>query len=155
MVRRVVLTLYGLLRLTLPPRAMIKTASLEDTIATENLCREHASYRLPSVSSAVCFRQMYDKIDDCTVAVEWLDTTLAEVKYRPDMRTYALIKSFLDADLASCVVLDGQRHVNTGTVPILREPASAYQSRLQTCQHPPFWYWNRPDHRQSGRLGPR
>lgn len=119
---------------------MIKTASPEDIIATENLGREYTIYRLPGVSSAACFRQIYDTIDDCTFAGEWLDTTLAEVKYRPDMRTYALIKSFLDAALASCVVLDGQKHVNTGTVPILRELASAYQSRLQTCQYPPFWY---------------
>lgn len=112
---------------------MIKTVSPEDTIATENLCREYTSYRLPGVSSTVCFRQMYDKIDDCTVAGEWLDTTLGEVRYQPDMRTYALIKSFLSAVLASCAVLDGQKYVNTGTGPILREPASAYQSRLQTC----------------------
>jgi hypothetical protein len=140
MVRRVVPTLYRLLRLTLPPRAMIKTASPEDTIATENLRREYTSYRIPGICSAACFRQMYDKIDDCTVAVEWLDTTLAEVQYQPDMRTYALIKSCLDAALASSDILDCQGHVNTGAVSILRESASAYQSRLQTCQHPPFWY---------------
>lgn len=126
MVRSVVTTLYELLRLTLPPRAMIKTAPPGDLIATENLCREFTRYRLPGVSSAACFRQMYDEINNCTLAGEWLDTTLAEVKYRPDMPTYALIRSFLDAALASCDVLDHERHVNTGTVPILRDSTPAY-----------------------------
>lgn len=34
-----------------------------------------------------------------------MDATLAEVKYRPDMRTYSLIVAFLRAVLASCIVL--------------------------------------------------
>ncbi|KAF2452535.1 hypothetical protein BDY21DRAFT_388547 [Lineolata rhizophorae] len=94
-----------------PPKwALIKTASPEDADATENLGCECTSYRLPGVSSAAWFREMYDVIDDMTIAVEWLDTTLAEVKYQPDMRTYALIKTFLKAALTSCVVLDGPRY---------------------------------------------
>jgi hypothetical protein len=117
---------------------MIKTASPENAIATRGLCREFASYRLPGISSAACFRQMYDEIDNCTFAGEWLDTTLEEVKYRPDMLTYALIESVLEAALASCVVLDSQEHVNTGTVFVLKESVSAYKSRLQACQYPPF-----------------
>lgn len=73
---------------------------------------------------------MYDAmIDDGTdgsvtyIALEWLDTTLAEVKYQPDSLTYALIKTVLKATLTSCVVLEDQKHVNTGTVPGLKELA--------------------------------
>jgi hypothetical protein len=153
LVRCVVPTLYRLSRLTLPLRAMIKTASPQDTIATENLRREYTSYRLPGVCSAACFRKMYDKIDDCTLAVECLDTTLAEVEYRPDMRTYALIKSCLGAALASSDILNCQGHVNTGAVYNLRESAFAYRSRLQTRQYAFFWCWNESHSRQSGRLG--
>ncbi|CAP97567.1 hypothetical protein PCH_Pc22g02790 [Penicillium rubens Wisconsin 54-1255] len=39
----------------------------------------------PLVASAQCFRKMYDMIDESTIALEWLDTTLAELKYCPDM----------------------------------------------------------------------
>lgn len=94
---------------------MIKTASPKNATAMENLCREYTIYRLVGVSRAAFFRPIYDKIDDCTLAGEWLDTTLAEVKYRPDTLTYALIKSSMDAALASCDILDGEGHVNTGT----------------------------------------
>ena len=131
LVRRVAPILYRLLRLTLSPRALIKTAPPENELAAEDFSRECTSYHLPGVSSAACFRQMYDKIDDCTVAFEWMDATLRELDYRPDMRIYSVIKSVLGAALTSCVVLDDQKHVNTGTVPILGQPASAYQSRLQ------------------------
>ncbi|PSN63616.1 hypothetical protein BS50DRAFT_678881 [Corynespora cassiicola Philippines] len=100
-----------------PPKwAMIKTVSPEDTIATENLFREYTSYRLPGVSSAACFRQ-----------IEWLDTTLGEVRYQHDMRTYALIKSFLGAALASCAVIDDQKHVNTDY-----KPANILLSGIET-----------------------
>lgn len=133
MVRRVMPTLIGLLRLTQSSRAMIKTVSPEDTSAKENLYRELASYLLPGVGSAACFRKIYDTFDHPTVAAEWLDTTLAKVDYQPDMHTYALIKSCLKAALASSDILDCQRHVNTGAVSSLRESSSAYQSRLQTC----------------------
>ncbi|KAF2870953.1 hypothetical protein BDV95DRAFT_628872 [Massariosphaeria phaeospora] len=100
-----------------PQWAIIKAASPENTIATENLARERATYRFSGVSSAACFRQMYDVIDNNTIAVEWLDTTLAEVEYQPNMRMYALITKFLNAALASCIVLDGHRHVNTDYKP--------------------------------------
>jgi hypothetical protein len=59
---------------------------------------------------------MYDVIDNHTIALEWLDTTLADVKYQPDMRTYGLIKTVLKETLTSCDVLDGQQCVNTGTI---------------------------------------
>ncbi|PGH01636.1 serine/threonine protein kinase [Polytolypa hystricis UAMH7299] len=77
-----------------------------DATAQENLTRECQSYLLPGVASAACFRQLYDVVNDSTIALEWLDTTLAEVKYQPDMRTYTLIKTFLRAALTSCVVLE-------------------------------------------------
>lgn len=48
------------------------------------------------------------------IALEWLDTTLAQLKYLPNMRTYAIIATFLKAVLESCVVLEIQKYVNTG-----------------------------------------
>jgi hypothetical protein len=116
------------LRLTLP-RALVKKASnFED--ATVNLQREVNIYGLPGVASAVCFRKMYEKIDDSTIALEWLDTTLAEVKYRPDMRTYSIIKAVLKAALTSCVILEDHKYVNTGRIPGLNELAFTNYSRL-------------------------
>jgi hypothetical protein len=48
------------------------------------------------------------------IALEWLDTTLAEVKYLPGAHHYAIIQSFLRAALSSCIVLENQKFVNTG-----------------------------------------
>ncbi|KAL1885132.1 hypothetical protein Plec18167_001789 [Paecilomyces lecythidis] len=105
----------------LPSRAIIKAASPDDATATENLEREYQTYRIPDVASAVCFREIYDATigDDTStpyLALEWRDTTLAEVKYRPDSVTYALIREVLKATLNSCVILDGEGCVNTGMV---------------------------------------
>ena len=62
-------------------RAIIKKASPDNEAATENLDRERQSYLFPSVASATCFRQMYDVINSHTIALEWLDTTFADMKY--------------------------------------------------------------------------
>ncbi|KAF1841096.1 uncharacterized protein K460DRAFT_398954 [Cucurbitaria berberidis CBS 394.84] len=96
-----------------PRWAIIKAASPDDAYSGLSLDREIWSYRLPGVYSAACFRQLYDVIDKSTIALEWLDTTLAEVKYQPDMRTFVLIKTFLNAALDSCVILADQKCVNT------------------------------------------
>ncbi|KAJ6126017.1 hypothetical protein N7471_010510 [Penicillium samsonianum] len=96
-----------------PKWALIKVASPSDENATKNMQREVLTYRLPGVASAKCFRKMYDVIDDSTIALEWLDTTLAEVEYHPDMRIYSLINTFLRAAFTSCVVLEDHKHVNT------------------------------------------
>lgn len=117
------------LRLTLPPRALIKKASNFEH-ATVNLQREVNIYGLPDVASAKCFRKMYEKIDDSTIALEWLDTTLAEVTYRPDMRTYSIIKAVLKAVFTSCAILEGHKYVNTGRIPSLNELVFANYSRL-------------------------
>lgn len=99
---------------------MIKTASPDDEIATRDLERERLCYRLPgndgggAVASSSCFRKLYDVIDDCTIALEWLETTLADVRYQPGMRTYALIRTVLKETLASCEVLESEELVNTG-----------------------------------------
>lgn len=114
-----------LLRLTLPPRAFIKVALTSDITAIKNMDRERQTYRLPGVASAECFRKMYDVIDSSTIALEWLNTTLAEVKYEPNMHTYSLIAAVLRAALTSCVVLEGHKYVNTGRAPDLEELASA------------------------------
>lgn len=85
------------LRLILYPRVIIKAASPDDTNAMENLNREIQSYLLPGVASAIYFRQLYDVMDNNTLALEWLDTTLAEVRYQPSMHAYTLTKTVLDA----------------------------------------------------------
>lgn len=81
-------------------------------------------YRLPGVASATCFRQMYDVIDRRTIALKWLDTTLADIKYQPDVPTFAILKAVLEETLTSCDVLDGQQYVNTGTFSDLEESPS-------------------------------
>ena len=100
--------------LTLPPRALIKAAPPTDATAIENIHRECQTYHLPGVASAKCFRTLYDVIDERTIALEWLDTTLAKVKYQPTMHTYSLIMTVLEAVLTSCVALERHRCVNTG-----------------------------------------
>ncbi|CAG8876099.1 unnamed protein product [Penicillium nalgiovense] len=96
------------LMLTRPLRSLIKVALPGDEIATKNMQREVLTYRLPDVASAECFRKMYDIIDD---------STLAEVKYCPNMHIYSLAKSFLRAAFTSCVVLENYEYVNTDYKP--------------------------------------
>ena len=97
-------------------RAFIKEALPEKV----NLEGELHAYHLPGVASSQYFRKMYDVIDDNTIALEWLDTTLAELKYQPnDTWTNSLIISVLRAALTSCVVLEDSKYVNTGKVPVL------------------------------------
>lgn len=111
-------------------RALIKVASPHDEIGTKNMQREVLTYCLPGLSSAKCFRKMYDIIDETAIALEWLDTTLAEVKYQPDMGI--LIKSVLEAALTSCVVLEGQKYVNTGRMPVCPQGATNIYYSPQT-----------------------
>ncbi|KAJ5511810.1 hypothetical protein N7453_003913 [Penicillium expansum] len=91
-----------------PPRwAFLKGVLPEDPTAILNLERELHAYRLPGVASTQCFRKMYDVIDNNTIALKWLDTTLAELKYQPnDISTHSLIVSVLRAALSSCAVLE-------------------------------------------------
>ncbi|RAH60505.1 hypothetical protein BO85DRAFT_365314 [Aspergillus piperis CBS 112811] len=89
--------------------------------------RERQAYRHPGVASSACFRKMYDEIDSSTIALEWLDTTLAEVKYQPSMRIYSLIVTFMRAALTSCIVLEGYGCVNTDF-----KPANILLSGIET-----------------------
>ncbi|KAH9212197.1 hypothetical protein DL95DRAFT_509553 [Leptodontidium sp. 2 PMI_412] len=108
--------------LNIPRWAFIKGAPVSDVTAMENLDRECRRYRIPGVASAACFRRMCDVIDthdsEMYIALEWLDTTLAQLKYLPNMRTYAIIATFLKAVLESCVVLEIQKYVNTDYKPV-------------------------------------
>lgn len=120
------------------PRAIIKAASPDDELNVEALGREKKTYRLPGVSSAPCYRKIYDEIDDNTVALEWLDGTLQDLKYQPQSLIYAIIKASMRASLASAAVIERQEYVNTGTVPALGtsnpRPLNS-PSRFQTRQH--------------------
>jgi hypothetical protein len=88
----------------------------------ENLNRECQSYLLPGVASSTCVRKLYDVVDtrgeaaacDKYVALEWLETTLAQIQYQPSKDTYVLVEKVLSAALHSCIVLGSHDHVNTG-----------------------------------------
>lgn len=64
----------------------------------EDLDRERQTYSLPGVAEAACFRKIYDVIHNSTngsetyLALEWLDTTLAGLKYAPNAHTYTIIE---------------------------------------------------------------
>lgn len=117
MVHCVALISCRFLGLTLS-RTFIKGASAGDTTAMENLNRECQSYSLPGVASAASFREMYDVINtggsETYLALEWLETTLAQLKYLPNPRTYAIIEKCLKAALETCVILGSHKYVNTG-----------------------------------------
>lgn len=102
--------------LTCLHRAIIKTASIDDGVAKENLKRERQIYNLPGIASARCFRRMYDTFEDHSIALELLETTLANVKYQSNNQCYAIIKAVLKEKLTSCDVLAGQNYVNTGAI---------------------------------------
>ncbi|KAB8270697.1 kinase-like domain-containing protein, partial [Aspergillus minisclerotigenes] len=110
-----------------PQWAVIKVASPGDTVAKENMDRECQTYRLPGVNSADCFREMYDVLESSTIALEWLDTTLAEVKYQAHLHIYSLIAAALRAALTSCIVLEGHQRVNTDF-----KPANILLSGIET-----------------------
>ncbi|KAK0114848.1 hypothetical protein ONS96_013330 [Cadophora gregata f. sp. sojae] len=116
-----------------PQWAFIKAASPSDATATENLERERRSYLIPGVASAACFRKLYDVFENSMggtgtcIALEWLDTTLSEVKYLPGAANYAIIQSVLRAALSSCIVLENQNFVNTDY-----KPANILLSGLKT-----------------------
>lgn len=48
------------------------------------------------------------------VSLEWLETTLSQVKYQSGKDAYVLVEKVLSAALHSCVVLESHDHVNTG-----------------------------------------
>lgn len=96
----------------------------------DNMNCKLQTYRLPDVTSTKCFRKLYDVFDNATIAVEWLDTILAEVKYQPDMCTYSLIKSVIRAVLDYCVTLEGHKYVSKGRAIALKELALAKYPRL-------------------------
>ncbi|KAI1215152.1 kinase-like domain-containing protein [Annulohypoxylon truncatum] len=98
-----------------PQWAIIKAANDETT--KKQLDRELKCYGLPNVASTPIFRQMYDKIDDNTIALEWLDNTLQEVKYEPNMHHYALIEKVLHAALTGSVILGDHGYVDVSYKP--------------------------------------
>lgn len=105
-------------------RAFIKTAGPDDPRGMETLMREYDCYHLPSIASATSFRKMYDMTsinsgyDDSEtipyLALEWCEDTLADLKYRPGVHNYTIIKAVVEAGLESCVVLNDSQLVNTG-----------------------------------------
>ncbi|KAI1120585.1 kinase-like domain-containing protein [Nemania abortiva] len=112
-----------------PTWAVIKTALPNDDVAQQNLRREYDTYRLLEVANSPYFRKMYDGIDnpnnfdtDATettsfLALEWLDSTLADLRYTDVMFNYSIMKAVIDTMLSSSGVLDGQVRVNTDIKP--------------------------------------
>ncbi|KAI2642927.1 hypothetical protein GGS21DRAFT_544959 [Xylaria nigripes] len=99
----------------IPKRAIIKMVPPGDEGARASLECERALYQLPEVRNSSCFRKMYDDVNEDIIALEWLDTTLADVKWNPfHMNSYRIIKEVLKAALESCVILTHLGLVNTG-----------------------------------------
>ncbi|EEQ84255.2 uncharacterized protein BDCG_01060 [Blastomyces dermatitidis ER-3] len=108
--------------------AFIKMPPPEHEASLNELQRERDIYRLASVKSAASFRKLYDVSSDSMdmgktdpksiryVAFEWLETTLQDVEYRPDIHSYALIGAVLRTALDSCAILEDKTLVNTGRV---------------------------------------
>ncbi|KAJ5588430.1 hypothetical protein N7537_011108 [Penicillium hordei] len=68
----------------------LKSAFMERALPNDTERELHA-YCLPGVAPTQYFRKMY-VIDDSTVALEYLDTTLTELKYQPNnMDTSSII----------------------------------------------------------------
>ncbi|CAD6457007.1 d901e2b7-67f1-46d5-91ea-b0fac1d47d0f [Sclerotinia trifoliorum] len=98
-----------------PRWAVIKLAASK--IAQKGLQREIVAYALPGVSSARCFRQHYPLESENTMALEWLDLTLANLLYKPSRPVYNIIKAVLHTCLLSYDILADQKHVNTDIKP--------------------------------------
>ncbi|KAJ5908739.1 hypothetical protein N7495_001421 [Penicillium taxi] len=96
-----------------PKWAIIKVVSTSDLTAMENLGREIQAYRLPAIASTKCFRKMYDMVGNSVIALEWLETTLAEVRYESTQCIPSLVVPILEAALNSCVFLEGHQYINT------------------------------------------
>ncbi|KAJ5549669.1 hypothetical protein N7535_002394, partial [Penicillium sp. DV-2018c] len=81
------------------------------TNATKNMQREVLTCQPSDVASAKRFRgKMYDIIYDTTIALEWLDTSITEVKYHPDIQTYTLVNSLSRAALSGFLILENHEH---------------------------------------------
>jgi hypothetical protein len=100
--------------------------------------REIRAHSIPGVGSSECFRKNM-MFDQNTSALEWLDTTLADLKYLSNMSTYSFIMSVLRAALGSCVVLECHGYVNTGKYLL---PNSQYLLiTLPQTTSPPIFYF--------------
>lgn len=91
----------------------------DDERGVRGITREQQAYSLPGIASATCFREMYDTIDSHTIALEWLESTMQDIKYQPTAHIYALLKTVLKQTLTACDFLARQKYVNTGIVPNL------------------------------------
>ncbi|OOF91832.1 hypothetical protein ASPCADRAFT_133908 [Aspergillus carbonarius ITEM 5010] len=114
---------------TPPQWAVIKIPSPRQWHATGMTFMEceRLAYSFADVNTSGYFRQLYQMIDHRTLALEWMDTTLDQIPYQPNMRTFSLILIVLKAVLESCVILDKSQHVNANI-----HPRSIYLSNINT-----------------------
>ncbi|KAF2453077.1 kinase-like domain-containing protein [Lineolata rhizophorae] len=113
-----------------PTWAVIKTALPSDGDAQQNLKREYDTYCLPEVANSPYFREMYDGIDnphnsdtDATettsfLALEWLDSTLADLRYADVVFNYNIMKVIIENMLSSSDVLDQLSLINLDIKPV-------------------------------------
>lgn len=111
-------------------RAVIKMAQPDDKYARQDLKRERDVYHLPDVATSPYFRKMYDTVGDSlyfdnntseiipSLALEWMELTLANLPYANVERSYTIVKAVIDAVLSSSVVLASQNRVDTGEAAI-------------------------------------
>lgn len=128
-------------------RAVVKTADVNDKVQRECLLREYNNHRRPRIASSKHFRKIFDTIDDQTswtaqkpfcLALEWMDTTLADIPTESHIENPVLIASLFKTVLGGFGELEQEHIVYTGT-PFApwRYPLQAgytKHSRLETCE---------------------
>lgn len=115
------------LKLTPQNRAAIKCAPPGKEYARWDLIREYEAYCVDKIASNHYFREFYDVVgdpkgfDDEThdatprLALEWMNTTFADVLLKPDIRSHVLIKHIIHTLMLSYICLGQAKIINTST----------------------------------------
>ena len=105
-------------------RAVVKTADVKDQVQRECLLREYNNYRRPCIASSKNFRKMYDTVGDQTswtaqkpfcLALEWIDTTLADLPFESHIQSPVLVARILKTLLGGFGELEREHLVYSGT----------------------------------------
>jgi serine/threonine protein kinase len=104
-------------------RAVVKTADVNNKVQRECLLREYNNHRRPRIASSQNFRKIFDTINDHTswtaqkpfcLALEWMDTTLADISTDSHIENPVLIASILKTVLGGFGELEREHLVYTG-----------------------------------------
>ena len=133
-------------------RAVVKTADVNNRVQRECLLREYNNYRRPSIASSKNFRKIYDTVNDQTswtaqkpfcLALEWMDTTLADIPSESHIQSPVLVASILKTVLGGFGELEREHLIYSGTPFALRSYhlhiLYTKHSRLETFEHSHLW----------------